>query len=40
MNLQREDIHPVQDTCPYFSCYLTRLLCEGSNYTGMFLEVV
>jgi hypothetical protein len=18
MNLQREDIHPVQDTCPYF----------------------
>lgn len=20
MNLQREDIHPVQDTCPYLIC--------------------
>ncbi len=22
MKLQREDIHPLQDTCPYFACCL------------------
>ena len=26
MNLQREDIHPVQDTCPYFKDVFRRIL--------------
>ena len=29
MNPQREDIHPVQDTCPYFILYC--LTCNSAN---------
>ena len=31
MKLQREDIHPLQDTCPYFRSYRINLMGMDRN---------